>query len=47
MWVPPEYGDAIACICSDGSLSIWEETAEGMRKLRSSMFAMPMDSSLL
>ncbi|KAI3689850.1 hypothetical protein L2E82_47820 [Cichorium intybus] len=28
VWVPPEYGDAIACICSDGSLSIWEELAE-------------------
>ncbi|PWA88062.1 WD40/YVTN repeat-like-containing domain-containing protein [Artemisia annua] len=28
VWVPPEYGDAIACICSDGSLSIWEEVAE-------------------
>ncbi|KAL8238849.1 hypothetical protein R6Q59_015416 [Mikania micrantha] len=28
VWVPPEYGDAIACICSDGSLSIWEEIAE-------------------
>lgn len=28
LWVPPEYGDAIACICSNGSLSIWEELAE-------------------
>ncbi|KAI3703468.1 hypothetical protein L1987_73559 [Smallanthus sonchifolius] len=28
VWVPPEYGDAIACICSDGSLSIWEEVSE-------------------
>ncbi|GKA07836.1 protein SEH1, partial [Tanacetum coccineum] len=28
IWVPPEYGDAIACICSDGTLSIWEEVAE-------------------
>ncbi|XP_076898039.1 protein SEH1-like [Bidens hawaiensis] len=28
VWVPPEYGDAIACICSDGSLSMWEEISE-------------------
>ncbi|KNA18880.1 hypothetical protein SOVF_066800 [Spinacia oleracea] len=24
-WVPPEYGDAIACILDDGTLSLWEE----------------------
>ncbi|KAK9145376.1 hypothetical protein Sjap_005279 [Stephania japonica] len=24
-WVPPEYGDAVACVCADGSCSIWEE----------------------
>ncbi|KAK9067951.1 hypothetical protein SSX86_012062 [Deinandra increscens subsp. villosa] len=28
VWVPPEYGDAIACISSDGTLSIWEEISE-------------------
>nr|XP_043629079.1 protein SEH1 [Erigeron canadensis] len=28
VWVPPEYGDAIACICSNGSLYIWEEIAQ-------------------
>ncbi|XP_056690562.1 protein SEH1-like isoform X2 [Spinacia oleracea] len=29
-WVPPEYGDAIACILDDGTLSLWEEvTGEG------------------
>lgn len=30
VWVPPEYGDAIACICTDGSLLLWEETVEGI-----------------
>ena len=29
LWVPPEYGDAVACILADGTLSVWEETAEG------------------
>ncbi|KAJ7945025.1 protein SEH1 [Quillaja saponaria] len=28
VWVPPEYGDAVACICVDGSVSLWEEVAE-------------------
>lgn len=28
VWVPPEYGDAVACIFSDGGFSIWEEVAE-------------------
>ncbi|KAL3499245.1 hypothetical protein ACH5RR_038338 [Cinchona calisaya] len=28
VWVPPEFGDAVACICSDGSLSFWEEVVE-------------------
>lgn len=28
VWIPPEYGDAVACICGDGSLSLWEEIAE-------------------
>lgn len=30
VWVPPEYGDAVACIFSDGGFSIWEEVAEGI-----------------
>ncbi|KAF8379668.1 hypothetical protein HHK36_029112 [Tetracentron sinense] len=29
VWVPPEYGDAVACICVDGTLSLWEEVKEG------------------
>lgn len=29
IWLPPEYGDAIACVCADGTLSLWEEVAEG------------------
>eukprot|EP00257_Ricinus_communis_P000387 XP_002509937.2 protein SEH1 [Ricinus communis] len=28
VWVSPEHGDAVACICSDGSLSLWEEVVE-------------------
>ncbi|XP_047325314.1 protein SEH1 [Impatiens glandulifera] len=28
VWVPPEYGDAVACILADGSLSLWEEVSE-------------------
>lgn len=28
VWVPPEYGDAVACISDDGTLSLWEEVAE-------------------
>lgn len=28
VWVPPEYGDAVACICADGTLSLWEEVVE-------------------
>ncbi|WVZ69633.1 hypothetical protein U9M48_018393 [Paspalum notatum var. saurae] len=27
VWLPPEYGDAIACACADGTLSLWEEVA--------------------
>lgn len=30
VWVPPEYGDAVACVCADGTLSLWEEAAEGI-----------------
>lgn len=29
VWLPPEYGDAVACIFADGILSLWEEVAEG------------------
>ncbi|KAL8536314.1 hypothetical protein ACS0TY_011802 [Phlomoides rotata] len=28
VWVPPEYGDAVACISDDGKLSLWEEVTE-------------------
>ncbi|KAF3684212.1 putative dihydroflavonol-4-reductase-like [Capsicum annuum] len=28
VWAPPEYGDAVACICADGSLLLWEEVVE-------------------
>lgn len=28
VWVPPEYGDAVACISEDGTLSLWEEVME-------------------
>ena len=30
VWVPPEFGDAIACICVDRMLSLWEEVEEGL-----------------
>lgn len=30
VWVPPEYGDAVACVFADGTLSLWEEAAEGI-----------------
>ncbi|KAL7206695.1 hypothetical protein ACSBR2_019418 [Camellia fascicularis] len=29
VWVPPEYGGGVACICANGTLSLWEEVAEG------------------
>lgn len=29
VWVPPEFGDAVACVCEDGTFSLWEELAEG------------------
>ncbi|KAL7159944.1 hypothetical protein ABFS83_01G062200 [Erythranthe nasuta] len=25
VWVPPQYGDAVACVSADGALSLWEE----------------------
>lgn len=28
VWLPPDYGDAIACVSADGTLSLWEEVAE-------------------
>ncbi|XP_048141670.1 protein SEH1 isoform X2 [Rhodamnia argentea] len=28
VWVPPEYGDAVACVCEDGTFSLWEELTE-------------------
>uniref|UniRef100_A0A0E0JLA2 Uncharacterized protein n=1 Tax=Oryza punctata TaxID=4537 RepID=A0A0E0JLA2_ORYPU len=28
VWLPPDYGDAIACVCADGTLSLWEEISE-------------------
>ncbi|KAJ0047972.1 hypothetical protein Pint_15015 [Pistacia integerrima] len=34
VWVPPEYGDAIACICIDGSLLLWEEVVEDAQPLQ-------------
>ncbi|XP_073020691.1 protein SEH1-like isoform X1 [Primulina eburnea] len=29
VWVPPEFGDVLACISANGILSLWEEVAEG------------------
>ncbi|KAK1430634.1 hypothetical protein QVD17_13516 [Tagetes erecta] len=49
VWAPPEYGDAIACICSDGSLSIWEEAAEDSENVQwkqCACFGGPMDEIL-
>ncbi|GAB2252600.1 hypothetical protein Droror1_Dr00005447 [Drosera rotundifolia] len=28
VWVPPEFGDALACVHGDGAFSIWEEVAQ-------------------
>ena len=33
VWVPPEYGDAVGCICADGTLSLWEEVVEGTHEV--------------
>lgn len=49
VWVPPEYGDAIACICSNGSLSIWEEVAQDSEHVEWKQcisFGGPMDQVL-
>nr|BAO49748.1 nuclear pore complex protein Seh1a [Nicotiana benthamiana] len=34
IWAPPEYGDAVACICADGSLLLWEEVVEDSELLQ-------------
>ncbi|KAL7233514.1 hypothetical protein ACSBR1_017185 [Camellia fascicularis] len=34
VWVPPEYGGGVACICADGTLSLWEEVAEDTKPLQ-------------
>ncbi|XP_074317569.1 protein SEH1 [Silene latifolia] len=34
VWVPPEFGDAVACISADGSLSLWEEVMEAGQSLQ-------------
>ena len=34
-WVPPKYGDAVVCVCADGTLSLWEEVVEGILELLS------------
>ncbi|GAA0151965.1 transporter [Lithospermum erythrorhizon] len=34
VWLPPDYGDAVACICADGTLSLWEEVAEGIDNIQ-------------
>ncbi|GAB2296621.1 epoxide hydrolase, soluble (sEH) [Dionaea muscipula] len=28
VWIPPEFGDAVACILDNGALSLWEEVAQ-------------------
>ncbi|KAL9230963.1 hypothetical protein vseg_006244 [Gypsophila vaccaria] len=33
-WVPPEFGDAVACISADGTLSLWEEVVEAGQSLQ-------------
>ncbi|CAK9163049.1 unnamed protein product [Ilex paraguariensis] len=34
LWVPPEYGDAVACIFADGTFSLWQEVVEDTEPLR-------------
>ncbi|KAF9602083.1 hypothetical protein IFM89_024850 [Coptis chinensis] len=34
VWVPPEYGDAVACICADGTLLLWEEVGEDSQSIK-------------
>ncbi|KAM2554562.1 hypothetical protein TB2_018670 [Malus domestica] len=33
-WVPQKLGDAVACVCADGTLSLWEEVAEDAQPLQ-------------
>ncbi|KAG0491279.1 hypothetical protein HPP92_004231 [Vanilla planifolia] len=33
VWIPPEFGDAIACLCVDGTLSLWEEVGEDVHSV--------------
>ncbi|KAK7307895.1 hypothetical protein VNO77_41349 [Canavalia gladiata] len=34
VWVPPEYGDAVACISAEGIVSLWEEVVEDSQPLQ-------------
>ncbi|KAJ4711920.1 Protein transport protein SEC13 [Melia azedarach] len=34
VWLPPDYGDAVACICADGNLLLWEEIVEDAQPLQ-------------
>lgn len=34
VWAPPEYGDGIACVCDDGTLSLWEEVSEDLETVQ-------------
>ncbi|GMN31662.1 hypothetical protein TIFTF001_003360 [Ficus carica] len=33
VWTPPEFGDSVACVCADGTLSLWEEVVEGTNSI--------------
>ena len=44
VWIPPEYGDAVACISADGIVSLWEEVAEGIITL---FFQLKLKNTLL
>ncbi|KAG0493244.1 hypothetical protein HPP92_004238 [Vanilla planifolia] len=33
VWIPPEFGDAIACLCVDGTLFLWEEVGEDVHSV--------------
>ncbi|KAM1376759.1 hypothetical protein PS1_038743 [Malus domestica] len=33
-WVPPKFDAAVACVCADGTLSLWEEVAEDAQPLQ-------------
>lgn len=46
VWVPPEYGDAVACVSADGIVSLLEEIVEGIIDLVSS-FTYKLKSSQL